>query len=94
MVILENIRLEVKQILVAKRTAVVPTYCLFDAVLAIHMSASRDVAVCDGVQTNGALKFVLELFCAYSETVVVEIVTSLVDHQNSLFKFRRKLKYS
>ena len=49
----------------------VSIYWLLDAMFAVDMSTSCDVAVLDGVETDCALEFMLEFLGLYAETVVV-----------------------
>lgn len=59
MVILEYVCLEILEVLIAERTAMVAVHCFFDAMSAVHMPTARDVAICDRVQTDRALELML-----------------------------------
>jgi len=58
MVVFEHIHLEVFEILVAERTAVMTPHCLLDAMAAVNMSAPGDVAVSYWIEADGALELV------------------------------------
>ena len=73
MVVLEHVRLELVQRLSTKRTPVMSINSLFNAMFAVHMTATRYVAVCDGVETDCALEFVLEFVGADAEGIIVEL---------------------
>ena len=46
---------------------------LFNAIFAVHMTATCDVAVRDGVETDCALEFVFEFVGADAEGIIVEL---------------------
>lgn len=71
MVVLEDVKLEVLEFLVAERAAVVPCDGLLDTGSAVDMSASGYVAIVDRVEADRALEFVLELLGADPEVVIV-----------------------
>ena len=73
MVIFKDVNFEIFEFLGAEGASVVSVDGLLDAVFAVDMSASGDVAVGDGVEADGALELVLEILGGYSETVVVEV---------------------
>lgn len=57
--------------MIAKRAAMVSCNWLLYASSAIDMSAAGYIAIVDGVKTDCALEFVLELLGAYFEAVIV-----------------------
>jgi len=59
MIILEYVQLEIFQFLVAKGAPVMPCHRLFYANLAIDMATTRNVAIIDRIETDGALKLML-----------------------------------
>lgn len=81
MVILEDINFKIFQFLGAERAAVVSIDRLLDAMFAVDMSASGDVAVGDGIEADCTLEFVLEFLGGYSKTVVVEVGIGLDLHR-------------
>ncbi len=58
-VILENVILKIFKLLVTEGTTMVTVYGLLNAGPTIHMAASGDVTVTDGVETNCTLKLCL-----------------------------------
>lgn len=73
MVILEDVEFEVLELLVAEWAAVMPCDGLLDAGAAVDMSAAGYVAIVDGVQADRALELGLELLCADTKVVIVQV---------------------
>ena len=71
MIILKHIHLEVLQLLRAKRTSMVSIHRLLNTVPAIYMTTPSYIAVCDRVQTDCALEFMLEFLGLDAKTIVV-----------------------
>mgnify|MGYP003554419235 CR=1 FL=1 len=71
MVVFEDVKLEVFELLVAEWAAMVSCHWLLYAMFAVDVSAAGDIAVVDWVEADCTLKFVLEFLCVYSKIVVV-----------------------
>ena len=80
-IILENVILEILELLITEGTTMMPIDCLLDTGSAIHMTASGDVAISDGVETDCTLELGLKLLWTDFEVDVV----LLFDHHCGLF---------
>lgn len=89
MVILEDVSFELFELLGAEGTAVMPVDSLLDAMFAVHMSTTSDVAVVDWVEADGALKFMFQLVGGNTEGVIVQ----LVNHKLILCYLLYRLEY-
>lgn len=71
MIILENIIFEILELLITEGTTMMPIDCLLDTGSAIHMTASGDVAISDGVKTDCTLELCFEFLWTDFEVDVV-----------------------
>lgn len=83
MVIFEYIVLEVFELLIAKRTSMVPIDCLLNTGFAIYMSTSRYVTIINGIKANCTLKLSLKFLWTDLE---VDVILWLFDDHMALMK--------
>ncbi len=71
MIILEGILFKSLKLSGAKWAPMMPINSLLDAVFAVNMPTPSDVAICDPIEANGALKLSLQQFCTDFKLVLV-----------------------